>query len=321
MNDSNIIEFTKPLEPYQHDMLQAASLVLSAFDASSRIHADNFVYHYTSADGLMGILNSRSLWFTDYNSLNDESEGQYIFSLARQILSTSSYPEEYKNNVRWVLFDNEGYRLAPIKSNVEKYFICSFSCNKDSMPLWNYYTKNKNATGYNLEFNTDKLKNLDRVLTDEKIPASLQITRVLYNEERQHLLVKQILDYFLPVWTKYISYRHEILMALLFSLEINRFKIKHPAFMAENEVRLFINIKEESFKELVKEKNKLLKIRNINGIFTAYFDIPFNIKDIISLTVSPTIKNDYAISSMRLLLDSYGLVDTTINKSQIPLRY
>ena len=39
---------------------------------------NKLIYHYTSSSGLLGILSSESLWFTDFSVLNDESEGKGI---------------------------------------------------------------------------------------------------------------------------------------------------------------------------------------------------------------------------------------------------
>ena len=44
---------------------------------SERISPPGVLYHYTSAEGLRGILSSRALWMTDIRYMNDLSELQY----------------------------------------------------------------------------------------------------------------------------------------------------------------------------------------------------------------------------------------------------
>ena len=36
-------------------------------------------------------------------------------------------------------------------------FVCCFSLKEDSLPMWNYYTKEINSQGYNIEFDDKKL--------------------------------------------------------------------------------------------------------------------------------------------------------------------
>ena len=42
---------------------------------------EGFIYHYTSSEGLLGILRDKTLWFTDTMALNDSSEGNYIWEI------------------------------------------------------------------------------------------------------------------------------------------------------------------------------------------------------------------------------------------------
>ncbi len=45
------------------------------------------LYHYTTQDGLRGIIKSRSLWFTNIFYINDASEFNYIFKLVQEELN------------------------------------------------------------------------------------------------------------------------------------------------------------------------------------------------------------------------------------------
>ena len=48
------------------------------------------LFHYTDAAGLLGILKSRSLWATDFRSLNDASEMHYGMDLAHGLIKESA---------------------------------------------------------------------------------------------------------------------------------------------------------------------------------------------------------------------------------------
>ena len=51
-------------------------------------HTKKPIFHYTSPEGILGILNSKSLFATDLNYLNDKSEGIYGLSLLQKELNS-----------------------------------------------------------------------------------------------------------------------------------------------------------------------------------------------------------------------------------------
>ena len=55
-----------------------------------------FAYHYTTANGIIGIVDKDELkfWFTNYRYLNDKSEGMDIKRILNEVCD-----ELYKNNV------------------------------------------------------------------------------------------------------------------------------------------------------------------------------------------------------------------------------
>jgi hypothetical protein len=63
-------------------------------EASSRVWTPKIVkqddaipdlFHYTDANGLLGILRSRSLWATHFQSLNDTSEMHYAIKPVERV--------------------------------------------------------------------------------------------------------------------------------------------------------------------------------------------------------------------------------------------
>jgi hypothetical protein len=80
-------------------------------------------YHYTSPQGAFSILQTKTLWFTDSQYLNDKSENKYTTDERR------------------------------------RYILCA-SCNSDTVAMWNYYVKNNTYQGYNLGIDVNKLKEL-----------------------------------------------------------------------------------------------------------------------------------------------------------------
>lgn len=94
------------------------------------------VFHYTSPDAFLSIMNDGKLRFTDRNYLNDTSEGKYIFDLCLE--NSKTICEGYEAY-------EQGFVEAcmEMKSRFEEIrlvYQCSFSTDPDSLCLWNYYT-------------------------------------------------------------------------------------------------------------------------------------------------------------------------------------
>src|SRR2546423_10494745 len=72
---------------------QSPQIRVHALQAAwDRLHQDSprLLYHYTSADGLLGMLQGRQLWATNVRFMNDTSELAYGIRLVREVLQESS---------------------------------------------------------------------------------------------------------------------------------------------------------------------------------------------------------------------------------------
>lgn len=114
--------------------------VKALFVKGSRAKA---IYHYTSIGGLQGILSSKTLRFTNIKYMNDKDE---IIAGLDSMAKACSASEEERDNLR-----------SAFISHGTQTFVCCFSLEEDSLPMWNYYTKEINNQGYNIEFDDKKL--------------------------------------------------------------------------------------------------------------------------------------------------------------------
>ncbi len=114
----------------------------------------NFLIHYTTFEGLKSIIENKELWFTHADFVNDITEGKYFENLYNEVIdeyeqrnkcSESLLKSLRKDNIfqEWMVYYNKNakdetnnYKLG--KPNT---FICSFSMENDSLPMWNYYGK------------------------------------------------------------------------------------------------------------------------------------------------------------------------------------
>lgn len=113
------------------------------------------IYHYTSPDGMKGILENKTIRFSDRYFLNDSSEGTYIMDLCIKNIEIL-VPNHDK--FKYELLKRCGERKE--KPQRDDFYVhqCSFSKYEDSLALWNYYTKGNNIQGYNLCFVSHELK-------------------------------------------------------------------------------------------------------------------------------------------------------------------
>lgn len=70
------------------------------------------VYHYTSPDGLSGIIKNKSLWFTDCAYLNDMNEFNYI--LEPLIKAWKKICDEY--NIKYVESDDLYFKNTYVRN-------------------------------------------------------------------------------------------------------------------------------------------------------------------------------------------------------------
>lgn len=104
---------------------------------------ENAIFHYTSIGGLDSILSRKTLWFTNIKYMNDKDEivaGSNSF--IKELTALGVQP-----------------KLPGLEdlSDEKQVFVCCFSLNGDSLPMWNYYTKDINSQGYNIEFDSKQL--------------------------------------------------------------------------------------------------------------------------------------------------------------------
>jgi hypothetical protein len=96
------------------------------------------VYHYTSVQGLYGIVMNGAIWANDYRFLNDADEIEHVFT---------QLPPELDHN-------NSLYDVYSLVFGEPNYLIASFSERDDDLSMWGRYTKDE---GLSLGFSRDTL--------------------------------------------------------------------------------------------------------------------------------------------------------------------
>ena len=159
-------------------------------DISLKIKRDSIVFHYTSPDGLLGIIKNKKiqLRFGRVDCLNDYSEGQEILEIYRQVCEDlhdeGKIDESFFKKIITITPDTKTWfnlktEYGTSGRKIERVcYVCCFSRKKDSLPMWNYYVKNNKYQGYNLGFGLNELNEELRAL--ETVNISFDIKPVKF---------------------------------------------------------------------------------------------------------------------------------------------
>ena len=138
------------------------------------------VYHYTTVDAMMKIVQSRSIWATNMDYLNDTTEQEHFLALVRDRLPGFLHDRGIKGPYH---FDNRevfdlGKWFTPPDERLPLHnliFIASFSGEPDSLAQWRSYCPDGN--GVAIGFSVAELKKawvLDKALTEKDDTTSYE---------------------------------------------------------------------------------------------------------------------------------------------------
>lgn len=303
------------------------------------------IFHYTSQEGFKGIVQDDGihLWLSDARYMNDKSEINYaVNSLIKvaekfrrenrinsdvyeEIVKINDNPTDFAIIQTYYGLTNDG-RLDSwnvMEDGIVHKYICSFSKEQDSLPMWKCYLKNDN-NGYAIGLNEDMLKMYSGKCINGKIAD------VIYDDDRTFEVYESYLERFCANMNSSITDedRKEIWLGLKKFIEESAILFKHPKFAYENEVRLIATIKSSKSAGEKEENHPKIKFRSApHGLRIPYTEIHIPNKDILSaIIISPQIGGDsdekITIESVRTYLKRLGYKDDIeIRYSEIPLRY
>ena len=97
------------------------------------------LFHYTSMDGLRGILSSHSMFATDSLYLNDTTEIANSLPTVRDVLSSSAKSLSPKLVQTMLGLLEDEHSTGFLSSSKSQYFILSFSTEGDDLQQWRGY--------------------------------------------------------------------------------------------------------------------------------------------------------------------------------------
>lgn len=281
------------------------------------------LFHYTTVEGLLGILRDQCMWATHSAYLNDPSEIVHAHSIIQQVLEDRSEVEEHPS-AKELLF-RARYAINP-DDGMYQYFVISFCEDADLLSQWRGYSNR--GGGYALGCDTRKIK----ALADPS-PA-LTLRRVIYDHDQQRELITITIDAALSELKRVVRADVDVLSAnriipyfvmfLRDHFAEYHFSFKNLAFSEEKEWRLIVQTNSGAREAVLKD----LQFRASAGIAIPYLPIALtnvSFEDggrlpITQIVYGPTIDSQRAKHSLRDLLDKYGYFSASVESSQVPLR-
>lgn len=277
-----------------------------------------YVYHYTTAEGLKGIIDN-GFWVTERNFLNDKME----FKIAEDLCF------EY-----WDKTIRDKSLLRRIKDGFSKYFrqlnslfdenlaydgiyVLSLSEKKDNNLLWSNYTENE---GFCIAFDA-------KAFCNNPDSKPLITGKVIYDKDKQQDLIKKGLEefilheaYHMTEWDKMLKFDDKEFEKFCFdgSLICNLYNMffKSECFRGEEEYRVVFLSAEDS--DNLKLGKPSYRIRN--GVIVPYYEYKqSNLKEIIKeIWIGPKSNKELISKSLTFFLKDRGL-KAKIIPSPIPL--
>lgn len=288
------------------------------FDMVNHLHEHleiDEIYHYTSAEGLQGIMQTGELWFTRWDYLNDSSEFKYIHEII-------------ENNARNYKSDKDFYKLIGsinkqiVQLKDSRYlndegtdiYFASFSERSDILNMWSRYTKSPSTLGYSLGFDTKG------IFVNRKL--DIAASRIIYDINKQNEITQQMLELLYGMYQNIQS--SDILKrdeSYIMGTSVNDvlseigYIFKHPAYSDEKEIRLAL--RHHPYDVQYEKLNKHARISN--GCFIPYIPLDFDKQLLTSVTISPALNPDIALRGVAAARNIYGY-SFGIQTSSIPYR-
>lgn len=275
------------------------------------------LYHYTSPEGLFNIIKTKKLWFTRYDCLNDYTEREYILevlkSVCQKMKKQDKIDELLYNELMGLTLDKK--EIFPVITDIlnyesfdSEYYVCCFSKERDSLPMWNYYSKKDKYEGYNLEFSTDIIdygKNLAR-------NCNIKCFDIIYDRDEQEKIIEGAIEKLILIDEKGTI---EIKEHMLSYIKTYALKFKNECFKHENETRIVLAVPKDGNEYFP------IKYRVSNGNIIQYIEYEFDERNMTGLTIGPLVNAEVAQSTLWQFLKHNNYRFDDIKISKIPIRY
>jgi len=166
------------LESYKMQLKNLVNDLIADEKLLKGVASPKNLYHYTDANGLLGIIKDQQFFATHSSFLNDKSEFEYGRNMLIQVLNDRAKKDIENQEVIYNL-------ISSIKNNIENdYYVACFSGHRDDINQWFKY--GKSGLGFCLDFKLDTLCDFFGVYAD--------FLPVIYSKKNQVKILEQLID-------------------------------------------------------------------------------------------------------------------------------
>lgn len=297
------------------------------FDTIGSYQKSKPIYHYTSPQGLLGILQPENpvLWFSRYDALNDKTEGMHIFEVYGKIcddlLRRDQISKPFYESIRHLRypvkdafpFGDLTKNTSHIKSDEYDCYVCCFSSAKDSLPMWNYYTKDGKYEGYNIGFSFFKSQHVG-VQNPFETNCHFSLRNVIYEDKEKDNIIQDALISCFKIIDDFDSQMPSIQYHIMQFLKTVGLIFKSSCFKHEEEVRAIFTVPKSNQKFEVKYREK-------NGYIIPYIALAFRKDNVREITIGPLLNDDIAQINLKRMIRAYQYPVWDFKTSEAPIRY
>lgn len=273
------------------------------------------LYHYTSLEGLQGILKTNQLWVTDVAYLNDSLEMQLGFSTVEDALQEK---EGEVSEICRSLLKRSRISGSPTDPGTGYYVAC-FCEERDLLSQWRAYAAD--GGGYAIGFSAYEMAHEGHVA----------LRRVIYDRNEQKRLVKETIDRICSEFEKVAKDKSEAELdedhtlpsfAQLLASHLSEFLVsfKHDTFEEEREWRIILPWSRDAHL-------KFVNFRASRGHAVPYMALhprtptpEMPLLPIIEVVHGPTLHPELTKKSVHLLLQKSDYDHVEVDGSRAPLR-
>ncbi len=293
------------------------AISIARLDLWREIQGDppEIIYHYTNAEGLVGIISSGALWATDLRFVNDATELDH--ALGSMLSAVGRARDKFSRPAQLMLLDRLAAVIA-LKEGFPSVHSISFSADGDLLSQWRAY--GGSGSGYAIGFGTGEL------LPDfgYGIPAGGgSIHRVIYDSTAQDDILDGVIAQGCELIEGISSTGGEV--EFVAQGLVRR-------LLSGSESGLFYCLKEEGWAEEVEWRTIYalpagafvpIEFRIVGGIPVPYLSLEDNRKGlpIRKVVLGPSTPTETAETAVASLLGRYGYAEVEIQRSAIPLRW
>jgi len=275
------------------------------------------LWHYTSADGLIGILKSGQIWSTQVACLNDTVEQRYFGDLVYANVRT--WRARNTDPTLAVMLRIADEALAQRDFSSTGHFVACFSEIEDDLGQWRGYGGGE--CGYAIGFRSDG------ILAALKARPGTGLLPMNYDDKAQDFFVNDVLrmtvTYFRAGlqrgFTDIEKWAKEFLLTFATELDIFACVIKHPKFSGEAERRITTLLQPGEHQALEFRQKRTLLARHLPLDLT----IPSEGGKQLPITriyIGPGPSQQVSRISVGDLLLKFGYRNITVEVSKVPYR-